>query len=84
MMASKVGDAPLWGVHWAVNNEPALKDLISTTWAELLERGLVERRRVLGGGPQYHLTEAGWVAGLRLNGTLGEQSFRDRCVQSVK
>jgi hypothetical protein len=83
-MASEVGDDPLYAVHWVLNDEPALKDLLPTTWAELKERGEVEPRNVFGGGPQYHLTEAGWVLGLQLNGTLREKAFRDRCVDLVK
>jgi hypothetical protein len=80
-MAADVGDAPLFDRYWDVT-DPRFVDLLPTTWAELAEKGLTERRRVMG-YHAYHLTERGWLTGLDLNGTFSDPAFREKAVALV-
>jgi hypothetical protein len=82
IMATDLGDEALFKKEWS-RLDPRFEALADTTWAQLQERGLVVRSRVQN-EPRYALTEAGWVAGLRLNGTLDDVVFRGRCVAFIK
>ena len=82
IMAADVGDAALFQVEWP-KADPRFADLAATTWPQLHERGLVTRSPVQN-ELRYALTEAGWIAGLRLNGTLDDQAFRARCVAFIQ
>jgi len=82
-MASEVGEAALFEKFWSVA-DPRFQDLALTTWVELQEKGLVVPRKIFGADAQYHLTEAGWIVGLRLGGTFDDPEFRARCVRLVK
>src|SRR6185436_14862674 len=82
IMAADLGDRPLFEKEWS-RLDPRFEALASTTWAELEERGLVQRSPIQN-EPRYALTEPGWIAGLRLNGTLDDDAFRGRCVAFIK
>lgn len=81
VMSAGVGDEALFQKYWDVT-DPRFADLAPTTWAELTEKGLVEQRRVQN-YRAYHLTEAGWLTGLNLNGTLADAAFREKAVALV-
>lgn len=80
-MAADVGDDALFKKHWDVT-DPRFVDLLPTTWAELVEKGFAERRRIMN-AHQYHLTEQGWLAGLELNDAFDDGAFRKRAVALV-
>lgn len=82
-IAADVGDAALFEKHWAVA-DPRFAELVPTTWVELEEKSLIRRRRIMSVGPQYHLTEDGWLEGLRLIGALQDPSFRERVVNLIQ
>jgi hypothetical protein len=82
IMAADVGDAALFRMEWS-KVDPRFTNLAPTTWVQLQERGLVTRSPVQN-ELRYALTEAGWIAGLRLNGTLDEEAFRVRCIEFIK
>ena len=82
IMAADVGDAALFNMEWP-RADPRFASIAPTTWVQLQERRLVTRSPVQN-ELRYALTEAGWVAGLRLNGTLDDGAFQARCVELVK
>ena len=82
IMATDLGDEALFKKEWS-RFDARFEALAATTWAQLQERGLVVGSPVQN-EPRYALTEAGWVAGLRLNGTLDDAVFRGRCVAFIK
>ena len=82
IMAADVGDVALFSKEWP-SADPRFANLAPTTWAQLQERGLVTRSPVQN-ELRYLLTEAGWITGLRMNGTLDEEAFRRRCVAFIK
>ena len=82
IMAADVGDDALFNKEWPAV-DPRFANLAPTTWVQLQERGLVTRSPIQN-ELRYLLTEAGWIEGLRLNGTLDEEAFRARCIDFIK
>jgi hypothetical protein len=82
IMAADVGDVALFMKEWP-KADSRFSDISSTTWVQLQERGLLKRSPVQN-ELRYLLTEAGWIAGLRLNGTLDEEAFRSRCIEFIR
>ncbi len=82
IMAADVGDAALFEREWP-KVDPRFGNLAPTTWIQLQERGLVTRSPVQN-EVRYGLTEAGWIAGLRLNGKLDDAAFRARCIEFIR
>jgi hypothetical protein len=82
IMAADVADMALFRMEWP-RADPRFANLAPTTWVQLQERRLVTRSPVQN-ELRYLLTEAGWIAGLRLNGTLDEEAFRGRCIEFTK
>lgn len=83
VLASELGDRGTFDVSWDVTL-PAFTGVISTTWDELVERGLLRRHKRLNPPPAYELTDRGWAIGLALNGALEEGPVRERCITLVK
>lgn len=82
IMASDLADTMLSGKEWP-KADPRFADIAPTTRVELPEKGLIVRSPVQN-EPRYLLTEAGWLAGLKINGTLDNEEFRARCVELVR
>ena len=82
-LATELGDELIVRKWWDIDRAD-FKDVIPTTWAELEERGLLRRHQRLNPPPAYELTEAGWLAGLRLAGVFDREPFRARCIELVK
>jgi hypothetical protein len=80
IMAVDIGDVALFEKEWP-RVDPRFANVASTTWAQLQERGLVTRSPVQN-EVRHLLTEAGWIAWLRLNGTLDDAVFQSRCIDS--
>ena len=92
-MRTRNGFSEAWPLTSATNDRarkwwdvdrPDFADVVPTTWAELEEKGLIRRHRRNNPPPSYELTEAGWLAGLRLAGAFNSSSSRTRCVELVK
>ena len=82
ILAADLGDEALSRREWS-RLDPRFEALAATTWVELQERGLVVRSPIQN-EPRYALTEAGWITGLRLNGTLDDGVFQSRCIAFIR
>lgn len=77
-MLEQIGDEPTSTFHIGVTDAP-VADLPNTTWVELAEAGLVQRRRVIGGPcAQYEFTPHGWLAAHDVTGALQSDKVRQR------
>lgn len=62
---------------------PAFKEILVTTWRELLDEGLVESMR-LSAGLKVRLTAMGWLRAMELSGQLHSEATVERCTKIVQ
>jgi hypothetical protein len=82
-MLTMVGDRYL--VEVAV--DPADKEfetVLSTTWRELLDDGLVDDEFSSFGSPAFRLTAAGWLRAMLVSGTADTAECRERCTRLAR
>lgn len=73
-----LGDRRLSSVAFPPEH-PRLKDVVPTTWRELLDDGLIDDSWRTHDGTAYRLTPAGWLRGLAVSGAVQSASTRSRC-----
>jgi hypothetical protein len=60
------------------------EDVLSTTWRELLDDGLIDDKFSAMGRPAFRLTAAGWLRAMLLSGTVDTPDCRDRCIRLAR
>jgi len=68
-MVEQVGDLYVWQLS-VEPNEQEFRDVVQTTWRELLDDGLIHDKLSAMNRPRFSLTEAGWLRGLILSTSI--------------
>lgn len=72
---------------WQLSVEPSddeVRDVLQTTWRELLDDGLVHDKLSAMNRPRFSLTETGWLRGLILSNAIDSVETRDRCMRLAR
>lgn len=82
-MLAVLGDRYL--VEVAVEpSDTGFEDVLTTTWRELLDDGLIDDKFSTLGGAAFRLTAAGWLRAMLLSGTVDTPECRDRCARLAR
>jgi len=85
LMASEIGDQDyqLERTFWS-EDAPEFTALVSTTWDELEQQGLVHQHATFSKVRRFYLTHAGWIAGLQAAGLFNTPEQRERCILLIQ
>jgi hypothetical protein len=82
-MLDLLGDRYL--VEFAVEpSDIGFEDVLTTTWRELLDDGLIDDEFSTFGSPAFRLTPAGWLRATLINGTADTPECRERCARLAR
>jgi hypothetical protein len=82
-MLQVVGDGYLFAE--AVEPESdGFRQVLQTTWRELLDDGLIDDTFSAIGHPRFRLTPAGWLRAMLLSDTVDTLECRDRCTRLAR
>lgn len=84
VMLQHVGDHDVRMVTFSGADEE-VKDVLATTWRELLDDNLIDDKHSVMGQARFRLTPAGWLRALASDPSIiDSDAFRDRCRQLVR